>query len=253
MPTTLEFLTSPLLSQYRHGFFTRKGGASSGIFEGLNCGYGSSDQTEAVAINRARVAAAMGVAPEALVGVHQVHSAEVVTLSAPPQHPIRADAMVTATPGLVLTILTADCQPVLFADAQAGVIGAAHAGWRGTLAGVLEATLDAMEALGAHRKNTAAVIGPAISQRAYEVGHDFMETFLAEDDAYGRFFAAGPNGRPMFDLPGFGLYRLRSAGIGAAEWTRHCTYGDGAKFFSYRRATHLGEADYGRLISAIRL
>lgn len=253
MPTTLEFLTSPTLSPLRHGFFTRKGGASSGIFEGLNCGYGSSDQTEAVTINRERVALAMGVAPEALAGVHQVHSRDVVALSAPPEQVIRADAMVTATPGLVLMILTADCQPVLFADAQAGVIGAAHAGWRGTLAGVLEATLDAMEALGAKRQNTVAVIGPAISQRAYEVGDDFMDAFLAEDDAYSRFFAGGPNGRPMFDLPGFGLYRLRAAGIGEAEWTRHCTYGDASRFFSFRRATHLGEADYGRLISAIRL
>lgn len=254
MPTTLEFLTSPTLNPLRHGFFTRKGGASSGIFAGLNCGPGSSDQSEAVAINRARAAAAMGATPEALAGVNQVHSADVVAVTAPLPAPLpRADALVTATPGVVLSVLTADCQPVLFADTAAGVIGAAHAGWKGTLDGVLEATLDAMEALGARRENTVAVIGPCISQRAYEVGHDFMQTFLAENDAYGRFFAGGPNGRPMFDLPGLALYRMRAAGIGHAEWTRHCTYSDPERFFSYRRTTHMGEADYGRLLSAVRL
>jgi len=254
MPTTLEFLTSPALSPLRHAFFTRRGGASSGIFAGLNCGPGSTDQSEAVAINRARAAAAIGVAPEALAGVNQVHSADVVTLTAPLAAPLpRADALVTATPGVALTVLTADCQPVLFADVEAGVIGAAHAGWKGTLAGVLEATLEAMAALGARRGETVAVIGPCISQRAYEVGHDFMETFLAEDPAYGRFFAGGPNGRPMFDLPGLALFRLRAAGVRHAEWTRHCTYGDPERFYSFRRTTHLGEADYGRLISAIRL
>jgi hypothetical protein len=253
MPTTLEFLISPTLSPLRHGFFTRRGGASSGIFAGLNCGPGSSDQSEVVAINRARVAAAMGVEPGALAGVNQVHSAEVATLHCLPATPPRADALVTATPGLVLTVLTADCQPVLFADAEAGVIGAAHAGWRGTLEGVLEATLAAMEALGARRQNTVAVIGPCISQRAYEVGHDFLDIHLAEDRAFGRYFAGGPNGRPLFDLPGLALYRLRAAGIGHAEWTRHCTYSDPERFYSYRRSRHRNEADYGRLISAIRL
>jgi hypothetical protein len=254
MPTTLEFLTSPTLAPLRHGFFTRRGGASSGIFAGLNCGPGSSDQSEAVAINRARAATAMGTGVAALAGVNQVHSADVIAVTSPPPAPLpNADALVTATPGVVLSVLTADCQPVLFADVTAGVIGAAHAGWKGTLGGVLEATLDAMEGLGALRENTVAVIGPCISQRAYEVGHDFLETFLAEDDGYGRFFAAGPNGRPMFDLPALALYRLRAAGIGHAEWTRHCTYSDPDRFYSYRRATHLGEADYGRLISTIRL
>jgi hypothetical protein len=254
MPTTLEFLTAPALSPFRHGFFTRHGGASSGIFAGLNCGPGSSDQSEAVAINRARAAAAMGAGPEALAGVHQVHSAVVVTVTAPLPAPLpRADALVTATPGVVLTVLTADCQPVLFADAAAGVIGAAHAGWKGTLAGVLEATVEAMERLGARRHKITAVIGPCISQRAYEVGEDFMADFLAEEETYSRFFCGGPNGRPMFDLPGLALFRLRAAGIGHAEWTRHCTYSDPERFFSYRRATHLQEADYGRLLSAIRL
>ncbi|MBZ4023231.1 polyphenol oxidase [Rhodobacter sp. TJ_12] len=253
MPTTLEILTAPALSGLTHGFFTRKGGASSGVFAGLNCGHGSSDQTEAVALNRTRVADAMGVAPAAMVGVWQVHSADVVALEAPPAQKIEADGVVTATPGLLLTVLTADCQPVLFADRTAGVIGATHAGWRGSIDGILENTLAAMERLGATRANITAVIGPCISQRAYEVGHDFMENFLVEDSANGRFFAGGPNGKPMFDLPGYSLARLRAAGVGAAEWTGHCTYADPERFYSFRRTTHAGEADYGRLISAIRL
>ena len=250
---TLEILTSDDLSPLRHGFFTRRGGASSGIFSGLNCGTGSSDQTEAVVINRARVAEAMGVAPEALIGVHQAHTADVITVTGPLAEKPRADGMVTNVPGLALSILTADCQPVLFADHQAQVIGAAHAGWRGALDGVLEAVLDAMEALGADRESTVAVIGPTISQRSYEVGPEFFETFLAEDAEYARFFAGGEGDRMLFDLPGFGLYRLRRAGIGEAQWTRHCTYSDPARFYSYRRSTHAKEADYGRLISAIRM
>ena len=252
MPTTLEIITSDALP-VRHGFFTRKGGASSGIFAGLNCGAGSTDLTEAVQINRDRVAEAMDVTPDRLVGVHQVHSADVVHISGPQSDRPKADALVTAKPGIALSILTADCQPVLFSDPQAGVIGAAHAGWRGSVDGVLEATLDAMEQLGAKRANVTAVIGPCISQRAYEVGPDFFDSFLADDRENARFFANGTGDRMLFDLPAFGLHRLRSAGVGHAEWTRHCTYNDPERFFSYRRTTHAGEADYGRLISVIRL
>ncbi len=250
---TLEILTHEALRPLRHGFFTRRGGASSGIFAGLNCGAGSSDLREAVSINRDRVAEALGLTAQALVGVHQVHSADVVTVQAPLGAPVRADAMVTATPGLALSVLTADCQPVLFADRAAGVIGAAHAGWRGALSGVLEATVDAMEALGARRADVVAIIGPTISQRAYEVGPEFLDAFLAEDGGYSRFFAGGEGDRMHFDLPGFGLHRLRAAGVGRAEWTRHCTYSDPERFFSYRRSVHRHEADFGRLISAIRL
>ncbi len=250
---TLEIITADALAPIRHGFFTRRGGASSGVFTGLNCGAGSSDQREIVQINRARVAQAMGVAQERLQGMHQVHSATVATVTEPLEDRPRADALVTATPGLALSVLTADCQPVLFADAEAGVIGAAHAGWRGALNGILEETIRAMEALGAARGNITAVIGPTISQRAYEVGPEFFEDFLAEDQGYGRFFAQGAGDRLHFDLPGFGLHLLRRAGVGHAEWTRHCTYGDPERFFSYRRATHGREADYGRLISAICL
>ena len=251
---TLEILTSDLLAPVRHGFFTRRGGASSGVFSGLNCGVGSSDQTEIVTINRQRVASAMDVELSHLAGVHQIHSADVATLTGPLEgaRP-RADALVTATPGLALSILTADCQPVLFSDPDAGVIGAAHAGWRGALDGVLEATVDAMEALGAARRNIHAVIGPCISQSAYEVGPEFLETFLTADIANNRFFADGGGDRKFFDLPGYGLHRLRSANIGKAEWTRHCTYSDAGKFYSYRRTTHAKEADYGRLITSIRL
>jgi YfiH family protein len=223
------------------------------VFAGLNCGPGSSDQSEIVTINRARVAQAMAVEPANLVTVHQVHSADVVTVDAPLAERPRADAMVTATPGVALGVLTADCQPVLFADSDAGVIGAAHAGWRGALDGVLEATVAAMEGLGAARGRITAVIGPSISQAAYEVGPEFLEDFMAEDPDYIRFFANGENGRYQFDLPAFGLHCLRRAGVGHAEWTRHCTYADAARFYSYRRATHEGEADYGRLISVIRL
>ncbi|TNF63785.1 MAG: peptidoglycan editing factor PgeF [Rhodobacteraceae bacterium] len=248
---TLEILTSDSLAPLRHGFVTRRGGASSGIFHGLNCGAGSSDLSEIVAINRARVAEAFEV--EALAGVHQVHSADVAVIDAPPPEKPRADAMVTATPGVALSVLTADCQPVLFADAQARVIGAAHAGWRGALDGVLEATVEAMVALGARREGIVAVIGPTISQRAYEVGPEFLDAFLAEDGDHARFFANGRGDRYHFDLPSFGLHRLRAAGIGHAEWTGHCTYSDPERFFSYRRSVHAGEADYGRLISVIRL
>lgn len=249
---TLEILTADALAPMRHGFFTRRGGASSGIFAGLNCGTGSSDQSDIVAINRARVARAMQVEPDHLVGVHQIHSALVQTVTEPGGQG-RADAMVSAVPGLALGILTADCMPVLFADPDAGVVGAAHAGWRGALDGVLEATLDAIETLGGARANVSAVIGPCISQAAYEVGPEFLDTFLAEDPDSHRFFANGQGDRLLFDLPGYGLYRMRDAGIGSAEWTRHCTYAQPDQFYSYRRSTHEGAADYGRLISVIRL
>lgn len=250
---TLEILTSDTLSPFRHGFFTRRGGVSSGIFKGLNCGAGSSDQSDIVQVNRKLVAEAMSVKPGNLLSVHQVHSATAVTLGAPlgADRP-EADALVSATPGLALGILTADCAPVLFADAEAGVVGAAHAGWKGALNGVLEATIDAMEALGADRSDISVTIGPCISQRNYEVGLEFFENFMAEDPDYARFFAQGRNpDHYQFDLPSFCLHRLRGAGVGEADWIGHCTYADPDRFYSYRRATHLREADYGRLISVI--
>lgn len=248
---SLEILTSASLSPLQHGFFTRKGGASSGVFSGLNCGTGSSDQQEMVTINRERVATAMGVAD--LARVHQVHSADVVVVEGPQREAQKADALVTNVPGIALSILTADCQPVLFADREHGVIGAAHAGWRGALDGVLANTIETMVGLGATREGITAVIGPTISQRAYEVGPEFLDEFLSTDSENSRFFVQGTGDRFLFDLPAFGIHCLRTAGIAKAEWIRHCTYSDPERFFSYRRATHKKEADYGRLISVIRL
>ncbi|MEL7462991.1 MAG: peptidoglycan editing factor PgeF [Pseudomonadota bacterium] len=243
-PVTADEITA------RHGFFTREGGVSTGIYEGLNCGPGSRDDTAAVTENRARVTAALGA--DALVSLNQVHSPDVITVTEAFDDKPKADAMVTATPGIALGVLSADCAPVLFTDAEAGVVGAAHAGWRGALAGVTDATIEAMIALGAARERIRAVIGPTISQRAYEVGPEFMDDFLADDMESARFFAGGAGDRMQFDLPGYLLTRLRAAGA-EARWTGHCTYSDPARFFSYRRTTHAGEPDYGRMIAAIAL
>ena len=250
----LDILTDDSLSPFRHGFFTRKGGASSGIYQGLNCGHGSSDQTACVDLNRARVAEALGVEKTHLLTAHQVHSPDVIHVTEPLSQPLpKADALVTTTPGLAIGALSADCQPVLFADTKAGVIGAAHAGSRGALTGVLEATIDAMENIGARRENIAAVIGPSISQPAYEVGPDFQEEFLDQDPENQQFFKNGQGDRLQFDLPGYGLHRLRKAGIGTARWVGECTYSDPSRFYSWRRACHNNERDYGRLIASIRI
>lgn len=252
----LDVITSDALHGCRHGFFTRVGGASSGVFHGLNCGQGSSDQSQAVAINRSRVAAHFGVPVTQLHTVFQHHSADVHVVTSPhaAEDRTRADAMVTNVKGAVLGILTADCQPVLFSDPEAGVIGAAHAGWRGAMAGVLENTITQMEKLGAVRQNITAIIGPSISQENYEVGQEFLKEFMDHDAENARFFAGGNAFQKyQFDLPSFGLKLLRDAGVGHAEWTRHCTYANPERFFSYRRSCHHSEADYGRLISAITL
>jgi YfiH family protein len=200
------------------------------------------------------VANALGVAPARLLSLHQVHGTEVVTAGPDgwTERP-RADAAVTDVPGVALGILTADCAPVLFHDPDARVIGAAHAGWRGALDGVLEATLAAMGRLGARTASVRAVVGPTISQRAYEVGPEFFDRFRAEEDGFDRYFAPGQGDRLRFDLPGFVLGRLRAAGVAQAEWIGACTYSNPDRFFSYRRSVHAGEPDYGRLISAIRL
>lgn len=251
---TLETITADALAPIKHGFFTRKGGASSGVFEGLNCGFGSTDQADIVEINRNRAVHVLEATPEALLGIHQTHSADVLVVDRPYGRPWpKADALVTKKKGLMLSVLSADCAPVLFADPQAGVIAAAHAGWRGALAGVLENTIDAMVRVGADRAQITAVVGPTISQRAYEVGPEFLDEFLAEDHDNTQFFINGTGDRYHFDLPSFALLKLRETGIGHAEWTRHCTYHDPVRFFSYRRSVHKKEADYGRLISMIRL
>ena len=248
---TVKPITSDALPM-GHGFFTREGGVSDGLYAGLNCGLGSDDDLSAVLENRLRVATALGAAT--ISSLHQVHSADVIIAeNMDPSERPQADALVTAQPGLALGILTADCTPVLFADAQNAVIGAAHAGWKGALNGVLESTIEAMVGLGANRDTIRAVAGPTISQRNYEVGAEFLEQFEAEDPSTLRFFANGvADHKYQFDLPGFVLSRLRAAGV-SAEWTGHCTYEDAEKFFSYRRTTHLAEPDYGRQMSAIIL
>lgn len=252
-------IEAPQLSAHpnvRHAFFTRQGGVSDGIYASLNGGLGSQDDPERVVANRARMCAQLDVPPDRLVSLYQVHSAEVVTVEAPFAAAMRprADAMVTRVPGLALGIATADCGPILFADAENGVVGAAHAGWKGALTGVIDATVAAMEALGARRDRIVAVLGPTISQDSYEVGPDFVARFRTEAPGMERFLGAGT--RPdhaQFDLPGFILARLAGAGIGDATSLDLCTYADPERFYSYRRTTHRGEADYGRLISAIAL
>jgi polyphenol oxidase len=239
----------------RHAFFTRHGGVSEGIYGSLNGGLGSSDERDHVAENRARMAAGIGVGPDSLVSLHQVHSPDAVIVHAPfgTERP-KADGMATRVPGLALAITTADCGPLLFADREGGVVGAAHAGWRGALTGVIEATLAAMEELGARRERTTVVLGPTIGRDAYEVGLDFKDRFLAADPTNDRFF--GPSARPdraMFDLPAYIGARAFAAGVGSFISLGLCTYSDEDRFFSYRRTTHRGEPDYGRLVSAIAL
>ena len=237
-----------------HRFFTREGGVSAGIYATLNGGSGSRDDPACVVENRARMARALGVAH--LLVPYQVHSPDAVAVSgawAEGERP-RCDGIVTATPGLAIGVTGADCGMILFADAKAGVVGAAHAGWKGALGGVLEATVAAMEGEGARRADIVAVLGPAIGMASYEVGPEFCARFLDADPGHARFFVPSANsGRSMFDLPGFIGARLRRAGIGAFGNLALDTYGDEARFFSYRRATHRGEADYGRLVSAIAL
>jgi polyphenol oxidase len=245
-----------LSDRVRHGFFTRAGGVSDGIYDSLNGGLGSRDDAARVAENRARMAAALGVAPERFVTAYQVHSADVVVAQAPWSRADapRADAIVTCVPGLAVGVGTADCGPVLFADAQAGVVGAAHAGWKGAVSGVLEATVVAMERLGATRAHIVAALGPTISQPNYEVGAEFVARFVRDDPGNAQFFsAAARDGHALFDLPGYIAAQLAAAGIGGFEDLGLCTYGDAAQFFSYRRATHRAEADYGRHVNAIAL
>jgi hypothetical protein len=239
----------------RHAFFTREGGVSEGIYATLNGGVGSNDERAKVDENRARMAKALGVASDRLLSCYQIHSPQVVTAREPWTHEARprADAIVTREPALAIGVSTADCGPVLFADPQARVIGAAHAGWRGALAGVLEATVAAMERLGASRGNIVAAAGPMIRQPNYEVGPELVEQFLAADPGNARFFADGRPGRAMFDLPGYIAARLAGIGLAAIDDLALCTYGDPDRFYSFRRTTHRAEPDYGRHVNAIAL
>lgn len=251
----LPVLTSPLLADLagvRHAFFTRRGGISTGVYASLNVGLGSNDDQAAVGENRRRCAAHFGAPPEALMTAYQIHSASVFSVSRPwtddrPQ----GDGVATATPGLVCGALAADCAPVLLADAQARVVAAAHAGWKGALGGVVEATVAAMVGLGARTERIVAAVGPCIGPESYEVGPEFRERFEAV--GAGRFFGAAAGDRLRFDLPAFVLDRLARAGVRRAEWIGCDTCPDEARFFSNRRAFKRGEPDYGRLLSAIAL
>lgn len=244
------------LARIRHAFFTRSGGVSDGVYASLNGGVGSNDTPERVAENRARMAAALGVTPDRLITPYQIHSADVAVAEAPWTHETRprADAVVTRTPGLAIGVSTADCGPLLFADQDAGVIGAAHAGWRGAFIGVIEATLAAMEQLGADRSRIAVALGPTISQPNYEVGPEFVERFLAADVDNTRFFSESQRpGHAMFDLNGYIADRIERAGVSNFTDLGLCTYAEPERFFSYRRTTQRGEPDYGRHINAIAL
>ncbi len=259
----LNPITSPLLhgkqgknNSTRHGFFTRIGGVSTGIYAGLNCGLGSGDSPESTTQNRTRVADYLNVAPAHLCGVYQIHSNTAVEISAPTAGVIKADALVTNRTGLALGVLTADCAPILFyapSGGISGVIAAAHAGWKGALFGVIENTVALMERLGAVRGEISAVVGPCISATNYQVGLDFYTEFITQDPDYSAFFVADGTEHYRFNLPAFCLSQLAKAGIKSADWTGECTYAQPEKFYSYRRATHQKEADYGRQITAISL
>jgi YfiH family protein len=240
----------------RHAFFTREGGVSDGIYQSLNGGIGSNDAPENVKENRARMAKALGVAPTHFVSCYQIHSPDVIVATEPwtRENAPRADAIVTRTPGLAIGVSTADCGPVLFADGDAKVVGAAHAGWKGALTGVLEATIAAMEKLGASRGNISAAVGPLIRQPNYEVGAEFVERFTATDATNARYFIPSERAdHAMFDLPGFIKSRLEAAEIKSVEDLGLCTYAEPDRFFSSRRTTHRREPDYGRHINAIAL
>jgi purine-nucleoside/S-methyl-5'-thioadenosine phosphorylase / adenosine deaminase len=239
-----------------HAFFTRNGGVSTGLYASLNGGVGSGDAPANVADNRARMAATLGVSPENFITAYQIHSPEVVTVARPwtSNARPRADAIVTRTEGLAVGISTADCAPVLFADARARVVGAAHAGWRGALAGVIEATIDAMEQCGADRADIVAGLGPMIRQPNYEVGPEFVARFRAADAGNEHYFRPSKrSGHALFDLAGYIAAQLAAAGVRQIEDLGRCTYADEGAFFSYRRSVHRGEADYGRHINAIAL
>ena len=248
----VELIRSISLGELPHGFFGRRGGVSGGELAGLNVGYGSNDDHSAIEENR-RLAIAAALPGAELATVHQVHSPGVVHAQRPWPQADRphADAMVTDRPNLLLGILTADCAPVLFADHSAVVVGAAHAGWRGALAGVTDATIEAMERLGARRDDIHAAVGPCIAQASYEVDEAFRDRFLGDDDANERFFVMGDSAKPHFDLEAYVVHRLIAAGVGEVEALNLDTYADAERFYSYRRATHRGEEDYGRQISMI--
>ncbi len=256
-PASLPIVQSPLLSRVsgvRHAFFTRRGGVSKGVYDSLNVGVGSRDDPAHVQENRARAAAAMGVDLGRLLTCYQIHSTTAVTALEPWSARPEADGVVTATPGIACGAMGADCTMILLADGEARVVAAAHAGWKGALGGMVESTIAAMQAQGARRDRIVAAVGPCIAQASYEVGEEFRERFVVEAEGSARFFAAGVRpGKFQFDLPGFVLGRLALSGVMKAEWVGRDTCAEEDMFFSNRRVVLRGEADYGRLLSAIVL
>lgn len=253
---TVPFKAHELLTHdnITHGFFGRQGGVSEGQYTSLNVGQGSQDTSANITENRTRVAASLGTSEPKLLSLSQIHSTEVLIIDAPfDGTPPKADGLVTKTPGLAISALSADCGPILFCDPDVRIIGACHAGWRGALSGVTTETIRAMESLGAARENIHAVLGPCISQDSYEVGHDYRDTFVAENEAHDRFFHLGPNRKPHFDLKRFILAKLRKDGLIHIEALPDCTYAQPQHYFSYRYNTHHDLGDYGRNISAIML
>ena len=247
-----KFLRSKFLEPLPHGFFTRLGGVSEGAFATLNCGERSIDLTEHVAENRRRVAASLMLPADRLVTAVQTHSAHVEVIdSVPKAGRPAADGLVTNLPDIAVGVLTADCQPVLLVDHEAEIVAAVHAGWPGTLGGIIENAVDKMERLGARRSKISAAVGPAISQENYEVGEEFRERFISKDDRSSRFFRIDRQGSLRFDLPGYGMELLRRSEVGRVEWLGHCTYGDSRRFYSFRRSCHLKEKNFGLQISAI--
>jgi len=252
------YLTAPSLamSGIAHAFFTREGGASTGVYTSLNGGVGSKDDPKSVAENRARMASVVGVGSQHLLVPYQIHSPDVLHVDrawVEGERP-RCDGLVTATKGLALGVTGADCGMILFADGKTGVVGACHAGWKGALTGVLESTVTGMEKLGADRADIHCVLGPTIAQKSYEVGPEFVERFVAADASHARYFLPSQrDGHAMFDLPAFIAMRLQKAGVGSFVDLAQDTYADDVKFYSYRRSVHRKEPDYGRLVSAIAL
>lgn len=250
------FKTHELLTHdgIAHGFFGREGGVSEGQYASLNVGQGSQDQSENITENRSRVATALGTTEDKLLSLSQIHSTEVLIVDAPFNGTLpKADGLVTKTPNLAISALAADCGPVLFCDPEARIIGTCHAGWRGALAGITTDTIRAMESLGAQRENICAVLGPCISQDSYEVGHDYRDSFVAENEAHDRFFRLGPNQKPHFDLKRFILAKIRKDGVMQIDALPDCTYAQPEAYFSYRYNTHKGIGEYGRNISGIML
>jgi polyphenol oxidase len=250
----LKILKNNNLFGAKHGFFTRLGGESTGIYKGLNCGLGSMDNKKIINRNRVLVANSMGISQSRLVFVHQIHSSDVITIKNKIHtSPVKGDALVTANKKIALSILTADCQPVLFLDKKNGIIGAAHAGWKGAFTGILQNTIKSMKAIGSEPDHISVTIGPSISQKNYEVGPEFFDT-LCKDYKYNeKFFFKGNKNRFHFDLVGYSIYQIKKSGVRKVNYIDSCTYENPDLYFSYRRSVHKSEPDYGRMISTIML